>query len=314
MKLNLLKHQVLIIGLLLSMFSLSRGQVVINEFCTANYNDWTVSGENEDWVELYNPTAAPIDISGYYLSDNPLDPQKWPFPAGSSVPANGYLMVLLSGTSDFDPTYLGYRNTNFKITQTAGESLLFSNTSGTVLEQFDLNTMGAFQANHSYARTTNGGATWAIHTDPSPGAGNSGANYSSYSTPPVFSQPAGYYGGPLNITLTAQPGCTIYYTTNGGNPTTASTLYTGPIAISTTTTIRARSYSSDTGVFQSLIETNTYFFGADQHAVITVNIAGPTLSDGQWMGNEACHIVQRSLPYRVLRTGRGFYYRSRWRL
>jgi len=43
-------------------------------------------------------------------------------------------------------------------------------------------------------------------------------------------------------------------------------------------------------VLPSLIETNTYFFGNDQHSVITVNIAGPTLSDGQWMGEEACHI------------------------
>ncbi len=265
-------------------------QVVVNEFCTANYTDWIVGGENEDWVELFNPTGAAINISGYHLSDNPLNPQKWAFPAGSTVPANGYLMVLLSGTGEYDPNFLGYRNTNFKITQTDGEPLIFSNTSGTILEQYDMSVLGAFQTNHSYARTTNGGPTWAIHTDPTPNAANAGPNYTSYATKPIFSQQAGHYGGPVSLTLTAQPGCTIYYTTNGANPTTASTQYTGPIALSTTTTVRARSFSSDASVFQSLIETNTYFFGADQHSIYTVNIAGPTLSDGLWNGDEACHI------------------------
>ncbi len=268
----------------------SQAQVVINEFCTANYTDWIISGENEDWVELYNPTATAINISGYFLSDNPANPQKWPFPAGSTVPANGYLMVLLSGTGEYDPNYLGYRNTNFKVTQTAGESLLFSNTSGTILEQYDLSDIGPFQANHSYARTSDGGATWAIHSDPSPNASNSGPNYTAYAARPIFSQQAGYYNGAISVTLTAEPGASIYYTTNGANPTTASTLYTGPIALSTTTTLRAISVSSDNSIFNSLIETNTYFFGNDQHSILTVNIAGPTLSDGQWFGDEACHI------------------------
>lgn len=275
---------------LLLMFVSLNGQVVINEFCTANYTDWTISGENEDWVELYNPTAAPVNISGFYLSDNPLNPQKWPFPAGSIVPANGFMLVLLSGTGDYNPSFLGYRNTNFKITQTAGESLLLSNTSGTILEQYNLGVIGAFQANHSYGRTTDGGATWAIHTDPSQENSNGGTTYSSYASKPVFGQTAGYYNGPINVTLTAEPGCSIYYTTNGANPTNASTLYTGAIPLSTTTTLRAISYSPSTDVYRSLIETNTYFFGADQHSIITVNIAGPTLSDGMWNGDEACHI------------------------
>jgi hypothetical protein len=291
MKTNFLHHFKLLL-FLLTIFTTNqlKSQVVINEFCTANYTDWLVTGENEDWVELYNPTGAGVDITGYYLSDNISNPQKWAFPAGSVVPANGYLVVLLSGTGDYAPNYLGYRNTSFKITQTNGEPLLFSNTSGTILEQYDLSTIGAFHANHSYARTTDGGGTWTIHTDPSPGATNSGPSYSSYATKPVFSVEAGWHPGPISVTLTAQPGCTIYYTTNGAHPNTTSTVYAGPIALNTTTTIRAISIPSDPDALPSLIETNTYFFGADVHTIYTVNIAGPTLSDGQWFGDEACHI------------------------
>lgn len=279
-----------VVALLLSFCIKGQSQVVINEFSTANYSDWVISGELEDWVEMYNPSAATVDISGYYLSDNPNNPQKWAFPNGSTIPANGYMIVLLSGTGDYDPNYLGYRNTSFKVTQTAGESLLFSNSSGTILEQYNLGTLGALQANHSYARTTDGGAEWTIHTTTTHNAPNSGPTYSSYTTKPIFDLPAGYYNNAINLSLTAEPGATIYYTTNGSDPSSTSTLYTGPISLSTTTTLRAISYSGDANIYRSLIETNTYFFGQDQHGIITVNIAGPTLSDGQWWGDEACHI------------------------
>ena len=62
-----------------------------------------------------------------------------------------------------------------------------------------------------------------------------------------------------NVTLScATDGATIYYTTDGSRPTDASTLYTGPIAISATTTIRARAYASTVG--PSGIATATYTF------------------------------------------------------
>jgi hypothetical protein len=49
---------------------------------------------------------------------------------------------------------------------------------------------------------------------------------------PYFSLAGGSYKTPQTLTLTdATPGATIYYTTNGTTPTTASTKYTGPITI-----------------------------------------------------------------------------------
>lgn len=77
--------------LVLTVTQRTNAQVVINEFCTANYTDWTVSGENEDWVEFYNPGASAFNLAGYWLSDDAANPQKWSVPAGTSVPANGYL-------------------------------------------------------------------------------------------------------------------------------------------------------------------------------------------------------------------------------
>lgn len=57
---------------------------------------------------------------------------------------------------------------------------------------------------------------------------------------PVFSLAEGTYYAAQNVTITSSTaGATIYYTTDGTEPTTGSTEYTGPIAVSSTTTIKA---------------------------------------------------------------------------
>ena len=59
-------------------------------------------------------------------------------------------------------------------------------------------------------------------------------------TPPYFNLAGGSYKTPQTLALTdTTPGATIYYTTNGTTPTTASTQYTGPITISTSELVMA---------------------------------------------------------------------------
>ena len=265
-------------------------QVVVNEFCVANYSDWDQGGDNEDWIELYNNSANNINIGGYWLSNKITNPQKWEIPTGTIINANSYLIILFSGTAEYDPNQFGFLNTSFRVTQTNGEDIVFSNASGTVLESFDMATLGAFQGNHSYGRTTDGGATFSIFTDPTQSASNGGANYSGYATTPVISEQAGFKNAAINVSMTAGIGETIYYTLDGTEPTNASTAYSGPIAINTTTCLRAIAYSADASVLPSFIETNTYFFGNDNHQVMVVHIAGASLSDGEWFGNEFTHI------------------------
>ena len=46
-------------------------QVVINEGCNRNYISSTdEDGDKPDWIELYNAGNSPVDLTGYYLSDN----------------------------------------------------------------------------------------------------------------------------------------------------------------------------------------------------------------------------------------------------
>jgi hypothetical protein len=57
---------------------------------------------------------------------------------------------------------------------------------------------------------------------------------------PVFNPGAGTYTSAQTVTITdATPSTAIYFTTNGSTPTTASTLYAGPIAVSSSETIEA---------------------------------------------------------------------------
>lgn len=45
-----------------------------------------------DWVELYNPSAVPADISGMVFSDND-DAHAYTIPAGTLIPAGGYYLL-----------------------------------------------------------------------------------------------------------------------------------------------------------------------------------------------------------------------------
>jgi hypothetical protein len=62
---------------------------------------------------------------------------------------------------------------------------------------------------------------------------------------PAASPPGGIYAMEQNVVLScATPGAAIYYTTDGSEPTISSTLYTGPIAVSTETTLKAKAFNS----------------------------------------------------------------------
>ena len=72
--------------------------LVISEVCAANRSYAAdAGGAFHDYIEIYNPSAEAVDLSGCYLTDNEDDLRKWSFPQGTSVPAGGYLLVYASG-------------------------------------------------------------------------------------------------------------------------------------------------------------------------------------------------------------------------
>ncbi len=79
--------------------------------------------DSDDWIELHNPTASSISLSGWYLSDDPSDPDKWACPA-VDIPAGGYLVF--HEVDDFhSPISAGFG------LDKAGEQVLLSYLPGT---------------------------------------------------------------------------------------------------------------------------------------------------------------------------------------
>ena len=74
-----------------------------------------------------------------------------------------------------------------------------------------------------------------------------------------FSEERGFYDNPFTVELIADdPSAIIRYTTNNTKPTTSSgTIYSSPINVSSTTSIRAIAY---TGAGAIPVETHTYIF------------------------------------------------------
>ncbi|MBF0526794.1 MAG: chitobiase/beta-hexosaminidase C-terminal domain-containing protein, partial [Deltaproteobacteria bacterium] len=74
---------------------------------------------------------------------------------------------------------------------------------------------------------------------------------------PVFSPPGGNYTSAQTVTLScATQGATITFTTNGSDPTSASMVYTGPLRLGASYTIKARTFKS--GMDPSDVVTGAY--------------------------------------------------------
>ena len=48
---------------------------------------------DEDWIELYNTTGSPVDVGGWFLSDNTENLMRYEFPTPTIIPAGGYLVI-----------------------------------------------------------------------------------------------------------------------------------------------------------------------------------------------------------------------------
>ncbi len=123
--------------------------VVINELVASNNSDGGEAdsdGSYPDWIELYNRTDFPIDLSEVYLSDDGLDLRKWQFPDGTVIAENDYLIVW----ADNEPSQ-GGMHASFKLSK-GGEQVYLTNAIGSVIDSISFNQQ---QTNIAYARVPN---------------------------------------------------------------------------------------------------------------------------------------------------------------
>jgi hypothetical protein len=93
---------------------------------------------------------------------------------------------------------------------------------------------------------------------------------------PVITPNGGTFASNQSVTLsTATASAQIYYTLDGSTPTPASTLYSGPVTISTDTTVKA--IASAAGYIQSPISSAIFNF-SDQTPLVSFSPAAGTYS------------------------------------
>ncbi len=137
--------------------SLVASDIVINEFMASNIS--TVKDEfnqYDDWVELYNKGTQAVNIGGYYITDNPSNLTKWTFPANTTIPAGGYLIVWAD--EDSSQNSAGKYHANFKLSK-SGEYLAILNNTGQLLDSL---TFGAQIDDRSFSRIPNGTGNFVI--------------------------------------------------------------------------------------------------------------------------------------------------------
>lgn len=305
----------LVLGCILAGFvSYGTAQLRINEFLADNVS---VNPDNydfddfSDWLELHNTGNTPVDISGYYLTDELSQPQKWQVPNGTSIPAGGYLLIW---TDDFDGepgqketrewypwkekyTLKGYHAV-FKLDK-EGEEIGLFDASGSLVDSVSFG-----QQFHDVSMGRKADGSWAFFDEPTPGAANvttaKPLSTSEICGEVTFSVEGGFYKRAQTVTLNTKGNEDIYYTTDGSVPYPSDKKYSSPVSVSTTINLRARAFTADK--LGGKVCTNTYFINEKNRTVMVASIATDPdfLNDntiGIWKNNMKGREVPAALEF-----------------
>jgi hypothetical protein len=235
------------------------GEPAISEVSTSNSSLLDdEDGDSPDWIEIYNPSGTAAILNGYYLTDNPEDLRKWRIP-NMVLPSGEFLIIF---ASDKNRAIAGAElHTNFSLSS-GGEYLALSKEDGAdtlILSEF--NPLAA-QSNNTSWGVFPDGLTQGYFTSPTPGLANN-TGFVGFVRDTKFSSKRGFYDAPFDVAISSNTeGANIRYTTDGSTPSIGrGTLYTSPISITTTTTLRAIAYK--TGCISTNVDTHTYIFPED---------------------------------------------------
>jgi hypothetical protein len=254
----------------------ANASIVINELMSKN-----VSFKTDDrfqfsgWAELYNNGAETVDISLYFFSEDRLSPTQWQMVAPDNkleIKPGEYVVVYFDETeqpdSDDDESDPIPLHADFKLDAKNG-CLYLANEAGKVIDEICYDT--AYR-NISYGRLVDGEETLGYMTQPTPGAANVSSSVATVKTAtPKFSIAPGFYTEELSLELSAEnSNATIYYTTNGDEPTTQSAKYESAIAITKNTPVRAICVVE--GEMPSDVVTASYFINETVHKLPIVSL------------------------------------------
>ncbi len=232
--------------------------LVINEFVAANQTGLLdEDGDYSDWIELYNASDQPLNLSGFTLTDDLEQPQKWTFP-DMTLASGDYLLLFASGKNRRSPQPGAELHTNFRLNREQDflgvynilDRRFVDQTEGPFPPQFDDTAYGRYGDRLAFGYLER----------PTPGQPNDATPLWQGITPAVqLTVERGFFEEPFSLALSAPPEATIRYTTDGTPPTEANgQSYTEPLLITSTTILRTRAFKPD--FLPSEEATHTYIF------------------------------------------------------
>jgi hypothetical protein len=121
-------------------------------------------GSPGEYIEIFNPGTAPVDLEGFFLTDSSRNPTRWRIPAGFPVPAKGFQVFYADGLNRGN-------HASFKLSN-SGEYLgLFGRMEeGNLL--VDQLAFRGVRTGESWGATPDGTRSFRSWKDPTPGKRN----------------------------------------------------------------------------------------------------------------------------------------------
>ena len=212
-------------------------------------------GEEQDWVEVYNASNAPISLGDYCLTLDPKQPSRYPLPHVTLQPGD-YCVIYM------DPQAEISGRPAVAMTLSAQGEQLYLTRSGVLVDYYHLPELILGRA---YGRSADGQP--GVLKNPTPGAAN--AALASFCLSPVAVTPQGVYNNVEYVDVVLEGSGRIYYTLDGTTPGADALRYTGPIRLTETAVLRV--VCRETGKTQSDSLDLTYVINeADTLDVITL--------------------------------------------
>lgn len=255
--------------------NVANAQILINEVQSSNLNSLADNfGEYDDWIELYNNSNIAIDLAGYFLTDDINNPAQHMIslgnPAQTTISANGFLFFWADRN-----TTQGFDHVDFKISSGGETIYLFAPDQVTLVDSL---LVPALNADESYIRKSDGSANVFKTEDITPGYSNN--NSMAYLPVPDISLASGKYTNSQTVALSSVANATVYYTTDGSEPSTNSTIYSGSFNINSSQTIKAMAVK--TGFVGSEVISETYIFNSTTTLpILNISIDPDLLWDDQ---------------------------------
>ncbi|UTW65953.1 CotH kinase family protein [bacterium SCSIO 12643] len=217
-----------IITVLLSISSILNSQDLrINELMPNNgITVFDSFDENSDWIEIYNNTNNPIQISDYYISNDFNDKLKWQLPNKNLQP-HKWVIIFCSDLDLYTPDY----HANFKLKNESDTVGIFFKDGSTI----DVFAYDSLPVDVSFGRETDGSNTLVYFDNPTPKkTNNTSTGFNCILEIPNVNFNSGFYPSPLNV-LVNHPtnGVELRYSVDGDDPTSSDPLYSGSLQLST---------------------------------------------------------------------------------